>query len=337
MGAERPNGHKIGWAASITSPLPCHTVRPIERLGKMSRAKRWVFTLNNWSSDEQDALEAAAPATNYIVWGREVGENNTPHLQGYVEFPAAIRFTTVKNRLGSARFHLEVARGSATQNRAYCTKDGDYTEHGDPPTVGQGQRTDLDRFYDWSDAFFVGHGRGPTTPEVAGEFPAILTRYPRVMEVLRLRTQRQLFIENPQPREWQQRLRLELESDADDRKIHFVVDPDGGCGKSWFVRWFLDLHPDDTQMLSTGRVADVAYAVRARTRVFLIDIPRGGLEFLQTQVLEAMKNRLIFSPKYASGTKTLFQTPQIAVFTNEHPVDVNMQLTVDRYNYIDIN
>ena len=300
----------------------------------MSRAKRWVFTLNNWTADEQNALQLAAPATAYCVWGRETGENNTPHLQGYVEFPSAIRFTTVKNRLGSSRYHLEVARGSAAQNRAYCIKDGDFTEHGELPAGGQGQRTDLDRFYDWSDAFVISNGRGPTTPEVARDFPAIITRYPRVMEVLRLRSQRQLFIEHAQPRGWQQRLRDTLEEDADDRKIHFVVDEEGGVGKSWFVRWYLDLHPDDTQMLATGRVADVAHAVRERTRVFLIDVPRGGLQFLQVQVLEAMKNRLIFSPKYCSTTKRLEHVPHVVVFTNEHPADVGIQLTADRYSWI---
>jgi hypothetical protein len=69
---------------------------------------------------------------------------NTRHLQGYVYFKNARRFRSVSRILGSVdcKPHLEVAKGSPTENREYCTKDGDFEEFGCPPV--RGRRTDLD-------------------------------------------------------------------------------------------------------------------------------------------------------------------------------------------------
>lgn len=298
----------------------------------MSRAKRWCFTLNNYTEEEYQTLIANDGLCEYLVVGKERGAEGTPHLQGYVEWKAAVRLTTCKTRLGSQRYHVEVARGSAQENRTYCTKEGDFAEIGTFPSGGQGKRTDLDAFYEWSDTFANANGRVPTTPEMATEFPAVLTKFPRVREVVRLRCQRRLFFVDPEPRQWQRELALELDGTADDRKIIFVVDPDGGKGKSWFVRWFLDMHPHDTQFMSSGKRDDIAHAVRERTRVFLFDIPRGQMQFLQMSILEMLKNRLVFSPKYSSTTKVLEDNPHVVVFSNEYP-DQNA-LTEDRYKFI---
>lgn len=306
-----------------------------------SRALRWVFTLNNWTQEEHDLLCSVAndesKRVRYLVFGKEVGEQGTPHLQGYVEFEAAVRFTTVKNRLGLQRAHVEVAKGSAQQNREYCTKEGDFEEFGEVAPVGQGRRTDLERFYEWADAFAAEHSRAPTTPEIASEYPVVLTKYRHVREVVNARVQRGLFIDDPQPRQWQTALEQKLNAPPDDRKIIFVVDPDGNNGKSWFCRWWLDKHPTCTQVLSVGRNQDVAHAIREHTKYFLFDIPRDGLQYLQKQVLEQLKDRLVFSPKYSSRTKILCAVPHVVVFTNEHPVDVELTMTEDRFDYLNVN
>lgn len=300
-----------------------------------SRAKRWVFTLNNWTQEEHDHLCSLAPNVEYLVFGKELApDTGTPHLQGYVEFPAAVRLTTCKNRLGSARFHVAVARASAQENRTYCTKEGDFEEFGECPTAGQGRRTDLDRFFEWTDDFATNNGRPPTTPEIARSHPTIAVRFPRVLEVVRLRCERSLFHVGPTPRPWQSALYNELMTSPDDRKITFVVDPDGGAGKSWFVRWFLDQHPADTQLFRPARVQDLAHAIRIRTKYFFFDVPRNGMQFLQFQVLEQLKDRLIFSPKYNSTTKMLTNVPHVVVFCNEEPQGDEM--TLDRYHDFDL-
>lgn len=112
------------------------------------QSKYWCFTLNNYGEEEVEALEASyaqegTPIT-YLIYGKEVGENGTPHLQGYVELSGRQRVAGVKRLLGSQRFHLEKRRGSADQALAYCKKDGDFVEHGEPSRVSQGSRSDLE-------------------------------------------------------------------------------------------------------------------------------------------------------------------------------------------------
>lgn len=292
----------------------------------MSRAKRWVFTLNNPTPEEVVNLNNLGPQVEYLVFGNEVGENGTPHLQGYVHFKAAVRFTTAKNKL-SPRVHLEVARGSPEEAATYCKKDGNFQEYGVLPE-GQGKRRDLDAFFDWADEFAIEHGRPATTPEAAKAHPAIITKYPRVLPVARLRFESPSLVEG-EPRQWQQDLHDELEGPADDRTVIFYVDPEGGKGKSWFIKWFYSNHRKEAQVLGVGKRDDIAHMVKESKSVFLINVPRGQMEYFQYSVLEMLKDRLVTSPKYNSMVKELHQTPHVVVFSNEAP-DLS-KMSMDRF------
>jgi len=313
-----------------------------------TRAKRWCFTLNNYIGNHVAHLRTLGieqQQVEYIVWGREVAPTTlTPHLQGFVIFRDRLYLAQAKRALfegfadAQRTVHVEVARGTAQQNKNYCSKEDEgFEEYGECPTAGQGRRTDLERFFEWADEFIVNNGRPPTTPEAAADFPSVVVKHSRLMEVVRLRTPRALFHEDAEPRGWQERLRQQLEAPAEDRKIKFVVDPDGGVGKSWFVRWFLDLHPHSAQIFRPGKVTDLAHAVKVHCNVFLFDVPRNGMQFLQIQVLEMLKDRVIFSPKYNSTTKFLQSVPHVVVFSNEHPADVGITLTNDRYEFVSLD
>lgn len=96
------------------------------------------FTLNNYTHIEFDAVIAIK--CKYMVVGKEVGENGTPHLQGYIEFDGGKRFSTLKKML--PRAHIEQRKGTAEQAANYCKKDNDFFEKGERST--QGARADLD-------------------------------------------------------------------------------------------------------------------------------------------------------------------------------------------------
>jgi hypothetical protein len=64
-------------------------------------------------------------------------------------------------------------------------------------------------------------------------------------------------------------------------------------------------------------------------RIFLFNIPRGQMEYLQYSVMEQLKDRMVFSPKYQSSTKLLRFVPHVVVFCNEAP-DME-KMTADRY------
>ena len=104
--------------------------------------KRYAFTINNPTPGELEQCHnlGASGVVGYLVFGIEKGASGTKHIQGFVNFKKKHRFNKVK-KLISPRAHIEIARGTDLQNREYCTKDGQFTEYGQP--MQQGQRTDL--------------------------------------------------------------------------------------------------------------------------------------------------------------------------------------------------
>jgi len=108
--------------------------------------KSYCFTLNNYTEDELAAIRGVCSTlSQYAIVGREVGEQGTRHLQGYIRFTRAYRFSTIKDRY-LPRCHIEVSRGSPRQNRDYCSKDGEFDEYGElPEDRASSSREDLAR------------------------------------------------------------------------------------------------------------------------------------------------------------------------------------------------
>lgn len=107
-------------------------------------AIRWSWTLNNPTEAEINYIEECSRTEEpiqYLIYGKEIGDEGTPHLQGYLEMKSRTRMGGVKRWIGD-RVHLEIARGTAVQNIEYCSKDGDTWTFGEPRV--QGRRTDLD-------------------------------------------------------------------------------------------------------------------------------------------------------------------------------------------------
>lgn len=132
-----------------------------------TRVRNWVVTINNWTDDDQEGLRKLD--YRYLVFGREVGEEGTPHLQGYVEFSTSVRFNRVKELI--PRGYLDRRRGTAKQASDYCKKDGDFEEYG---TLGgaQGHRTDMDSIKEIID-------NGGTLTDIRDEFYGAYIRYQR--------------------------------------------------------------------------------------------------------------------------------------------------------------
>lgn len=295
-------------------------------------AKNWCFTLPNPTPDEQTLLhihgqdiEVSGEESlfTYLVFGEEVAPTTgLPHLQGYCRLRDKIRLSQLKGIPGFERSHLEISRGTSKQASDYCKKDGQYHEYGSITSRGSGSQFESLR------AWVAAQSTAPTYRDVWEEFPTLAARYKSaVLDCIAMFGKRPELVDGPM-RPWQEEVNSFLDHDPDDRKIIFVVDPAGNSGKSWLTRYWITKH-DSVQVLSVGKRDDLCYSVDVECSIFVFDIPRGQLEYLQYSVLEKLKDRVIYSPKYASRTKILKSTPHVIVFTNEEPDMTKM--TQDRY------
>lgn len=90
---------------------------------QISPAKKWCFTLNNYSIMDISSIVPIIRANcKMAIIGKEVGETGTPHLQGFCNFKRKIRPLSLFN---SNNIHWEKCKGSVKQNIEYCSKDND--------------------------------------------------------------------------------------------------------------------------------------------------------------------------------------------------------------------
>lgn len=108
------------------------------------RSRAWAFTLNN--THELAEIKGAT----YVIQGKEKAPTTgTPHVQGYAYFENARTFKGFKGLLPHGA-HVEAAKGTAIQNRTYCSKEGSFVESGSCPK--QGKRADISELYELAKA-----------------------------------------------------------------------------------------------------------------------------------------------------------------------------------------
>ena len=293
----------------------------------MSLAKNWCFTLNNPTDDEFMALLALETNTNvnYLVFQKEQGENETPHLQGYVQLAGKKRMAGVKQLIGN-RAHVELARGTAQENRNYCTKEdtrvGNIHEFG--TMIGKGQRNDVKALVEASKEHSIDENF------LMDNFPEILARFPRFCASLRKRQQENNV---PQPlyvprTEWQTALVSYLSREPDPREIRWYYDPVGNNGKSYFSTRYQDGRNGRPYVITGGKHSDMLYSFDYE-RVVIFDLPRTVEDHVPYAVMEAFKNGYFFSTKY-EPRRCRFNVPHVIVFANFMPDQ--SKLSLDRWS-----
>lgn len=102
-----------------------------------TKAKNWIGTLH-YSDDgsrgytleelEEEIVDIKAKCVYWII-GKEVcPQTGGKHLQCYFQFRSDMRYSTLRRHL---KVFWKPANGSPEENRAYCSKDGDFTEGGE--------------------------------------------------------------------------------------------------------------------------------------------------------------------------------------------------------------
>nr|QKV51197.1 putative replication associated protein [Crucivirus sp.] len=189
--------------ADVATPPPPAT-QPKKSKSKPSpidnkRVRGWCFTLNNYTPDDVKAAKALEHEFEYIVFGKEHGEQkDTPHLQGFVHANNARRGSAMR-KLFNDRAHWEPQSGTFLEAAMYCKKgtqphtewltfkpegwkgpnfgkDADIFEAGE--ACEQGERSDLEKV---CKMIIEGH----SLDDVATEAPSVFVRNVKGLAALR--------------------------------------------------------------------------------------------------------------------------------------------------------
>lgn len=100
--------------------------------------KRWIFTLNNYTDDDEAKFQALECL--FLIYGREVGDSGTPHLQGCVSFKTTKRLSSLKKICARSHWERCVDFEAAVN---YCMKE-DAAPFIKDSRRSKGVRTDLE-------------------------------------------------------------------------------------------------------------------------------------------------------------------------------------------------
>ncbi len=135
-------------------------------MAKDKQSRKWQITINNPLEKDlthekiKEILDTMKSVTYFCMSDEIGGQEKTHHTHLFLYSPSGIRFSTIKRRFPQA--HIEMAKGTASENRDYVFKEGKWTNHkkaetkipdtqeewGELPIERQGARNDLADLYD---------------------------------------------------------------------------------------------------------------------------------------------------------------------------------------------
>lgn len=292
-------------------------------------AKNWVFTLNNYNQEMEDKLKSLydKKVVKYLVYGREVAPTtNTPHLQGFIQFISKIRLNSIKKQVDIKEIYLDKCK-NVKASISYCKKDGQVVEYG-TMTI-QGQRFDIENVY-----LMIKEGK--TDLEIQEQYPKEYAKYYQAIKKMRNNIINDNALKNLEQdysdvnlRRWQIESIQVLDA-QDDRKILWILDEEGGQGKTWLAKYLIVKRK--AYYCNGGKVSDILFGYENQEYV-VFDYTRDKEDYVNYSVIEMFKNGLAFSSKYESCMR-IFKYCKVIIFSNFWP-DQN-KLSYDRWNVVNL-
>ena len=263
----------------------------------------------------------------YLIDGKETcPTTGRVHRQVYMELNRQLTFNQVKDRYPGA--HIEKAKGDFSSNKTYCSKEGDFKEHG--TSSDDGPRVDLNMVKDRIlagedfDALLIDGDCSEIMSRCLPYFRSVRDAYLAGVGLKARKDRLAAAVLRP----WQQNLITDvIATDPDPRHVHWYYDEAGGLGKSFMVDYLVAFHGG--VCFTNGKMADIAHAYKYQP-VVIFDLARTQEDKLDAVylALESFKNGRIFSPKYESHVK-VFNVPHVFVFANFAPDKT--KLSLDRW------
>lgn len=259
----------------------------------------------------------------YLIYQREkCPTTGREHFQGYVELFKKQRMKQTWKQMypnsPKPNGKLFKRNGTRIEARNYCMKEESRinppVEHGEW-IKGQGHRTDLDGLVNKIE-------EGKTDYELIKEDAEQFERYHRFVKVARkaIDEEKQRKIR----KEWHnekvlntvQKEILELLDQQNDRQVLWVTDINGGKGKTFLSKYMISKFK--AQRFTNGRTRDIAFAYQLDNEYVIFDFSRSNEERINYQIIEDIKNGILFSSKYESKS-LMFNPPKIVIMANFHP------------------
>lgn len=277
------------------------------------QCRRWVFTINNPTAKDMENLQNLGQdqKTKYLIFGEEKGEQGTEHIQGYMIFRNHKRFNAAKKLIGE-RCHLESAKGTSAENKRYCSKERKYKEYGE--IVEERERTDIPKAIKrriegdmWND-IVDDMGAGPLYIKKAIDELVEEKKEQEYIAKLKEKYNKTTW------KRWQQDLLDKIKEEPNNRSIMWYWDEDGNKGKSYLAKYIMT---KGGYVSTGGKISDMVHSYKGE-RIFILDLSRTTEDKIPYELLENLKNGLVFSGKYNSKVK-VFEVPHVIVFANFTP------------------
>lgn len=258
------------------------------------------------------------------------------HIQGMCAWNSNQTLTAVKKVHSTAHWEVCIDFQASIE---YCSKYDTRIEGTEPfewgarPIKRQGKRTDLHEAVDTMKNT-VG-GPMQKLKAAALECPTVFVKFHKGLEALAQITATPVKQPVPVWYTWQQQLDLYLGSNpGHSRWIFWIYDEVGGCGKSTFVRSYIQDATKDAVALE-GKIADMAYTYQSEKVVFF-DVSRVQGEHMDHLYgfAEKLKNGYIHSTKY-TPVKKYFAPPHVIFFSNAPPAE--KKWSVDRMKVCELS
>lgn len=278
---------------------------------KVFKSRKWIFTYNNYENTKtQEILCYLKKSSSKFIFGYEIGSNGTPHLQGYMEFKNPVKDETLRNN-GFDKCYLTNAKGTLKQNFDYTTKDGTF-EYG-----------------------------GFELDEIEKPDKKNKDEYIKYMMEQKKKTILENIYKDVKMKPLQQKIIDIIESESNNRTINWIIDYKGNYGKSFLTKY---LFCKENGIIVNGKTNDIFNSLNnyqlendfKDPKFVIIDIPRSSKGYTEHlyNIMEKIKDGLLYSGKYEGGTILYEKPPHIIVFSNEEPSVEKM--SKDRWNIMKV-
>jgi len=318
-----------------------------DRIPVGTKTRNAVFTWNNYTVENVEYLKnIPADKCDYIIFGFEIGaENGTPHLQGYIEFSTPLAESTIKARLDpTLKKKSTVSIGKPIYRKGEKYEDMrdrqiNYAKKEETTDIAAvaihgskyievlhkmktpGSRTDWHEMHDFIKDKPDFSEFAESYPEEAIKYHAGIDRLIRAEKERIMKTEFEQSFDDCKLRDWQSDLVNQVTKfKADDRKVIWIYEKTGNIGKTWMSRYLVAKHK--AIRFENASSKDIAFAYNGEP-IVIFDYSRTTEERINYQVIESLKNGMIFSAKYNSCSK-YFNSPHVICFANWPPKTSSM-------------